>query len=359
MEFKVIKRSKKSLARVGKLITTHGEIDTPVFMPVGTLGTVKSLMPDTVRDQEVQIILANTYHLFLRPGPDILKRAGGLHKFMNWTGPILTDSGGFQVFSLSDFCRIKENGVEFQSHLDGGQKHFFTPELVLDIQKVIGSDIMMPLDICTEKDASFKKTEEDLLKTLRWLGTAEKYYRQNFDPDKQALFGIVQGGKYQELRKQSVEELIKLDLPGYSIGGVSVGESINEIYETAAFSAGLLPEEKPRYLMGVGMPENLRQCVQYGIDMFDAVLPTRLARHNTAFSPEGELNLLNAQYKEDMTPLVSGCDCYTCRNYSRAYLSHLLRAKEILGIVLLTIHNIRYLINLMKDIRTAVMTDNL
>lgn len=359
MEFKVVKRSKKSRARAGKLITAHGEIDTPVFMPVGTLGTVKSLMPETVCAQEVQIILANTYHLFLRPGLDILKQAGGLHKFMNWSGPILTDSGGFQVFSLSDLCKIKDKGVEFQSHLDGGKKHFFTPELVLDIQKVIGSDIMMPLDICTEKDASFKKTEEDLQKTLCWLGTAEKYYRHNFDPDKQALFGIVQGGKYPELRKRSVAELIKLDLPGYSIGGVSVGESTNEIYEAADLAAGLLPEEKPRYLMGVGMPENLRQCVQYGIDMFDAVLPTRLARHNTAFSPEGELNLLNAQYKEDMTPLVSGCDCYTCRNYSRAYLSHLLRAKEILGIVLLTIHNIRYLINLMKDIRTAVMADKL
>lgn len=359
MEFKLIKKSKKTRARVGKLITAHGEIDTPVFMPVGTLGTIKSLTPELVKEQEAQIILANTYHLFLRPGLEILQRAGGLHKFMNWSGPILTDSGGFQVFSLSDLCKIKEQGVEFQSHLDGGKKHFFTPELVLDIQKVIGSDIMMPLDICTDKEASCQQAEQDLQKTVSWLDAAAKHYRKNFDPKRQALFGIVQGGKYPELRKRSVEEIVKLDLPGYSIGGVSVGESIEQIYEVADLSAGLLPEGKPRYLMGVGMPDNLKRCVEYGIDMFDAVLPTRLARHNTVFSPEGELNLLNAQYKEDLSPLVAGCDCYTCRNYSRAYLSHLVRAKEILGIILLTIHNIRYLINLMKEIRAKIMADEL
>lgn len=359
MQFKVLKKAKKSKARAGLILTAHGEIETPVFMPVGTLGTIKSLTPETVMEQEAAIILANTYHLFLRPGLDILKKAGGLHKFMNWPRPILTDSGGFQVFSLSELCKIKTDGVEFQSHLDGGKKHFFTPELVLDIQQIIGSDIMMPLDICSPKDADKKQIEKDLTKTIDWLKKANKHYRKNLDPERQALFGIIQGGIFTELREKSVAETLKLDLPGYAIGGVSVGEDPEDIYKVTEFTAGLLPEDKPRYLMGVGLPENLETCVRYGVDMFDAVLPTRLARHNTAFSPDGLLNLLNNQFKNDFSPLVKTCDCYTCRNYTRAYLSHLARSKEILGVVLLTVHNIRYLIKLMKNIRQKILNDEI
>jgi queuine tRNA-ribosyltransferase len=352
MKFEVIKKSSKSKARVGRLTTAHGVINTPVFMPVGTQGTIKSLTPHQVAELGPEVILANTYHLFLRPGHDLIKKAGGLHQFMHWDKPILTDSGGFQVFSLSELRKITDDGVEFQSHLDGGQKHFFTPELVVDIQTALGSDIMMPLDVCAPHTATKKEVEDALIKTTAWAKRSRDHWQGN-----NALFAIVQGGMHEDLRQRSVAELTALDMPGYSIGGVSVGESVEDLYRITAHTAPLLPEDKPRYLMGVGLPENLWHCIQYGVDMFDAVLPTRLARHNTVFAPEGTLNLLNAQYKEDFSPLVSGCDCYACRNFTRAYISHLVRAKEILGIVLMTIHNIRYLINYVNSIREKILRD--
>jgi queuine tRNA-ribosyltransferase len=374
VKFTVIKRSVKSCARAGLLETAHGVIETPVFMPVGTLGTVKALTPDLVAAQEAQIILANTYHLFLRPGADLIAGAGGLHKFMHWPGPILTDSGGFQVFSLARLRRITPDGVEFQSHLDGGAKHFFTPELVIDIQSKLGSDIIMPLDVCSAPDAPKEKVAADLQLTLEWEKRARDYFsrtlrlrsvsavRESSEAGMsapQALFGIVQGGMFADLRQESAAALTGLDFPGYAIGGVSVGEPEAELYRIAEYTAGLLPETKPRYLMGVGLPENLLQCVPFGIDMFDAVLPTRLARHNSFFSPGGLESILNAQYAADFAPLVADCDCYACRNFSRAYIRHLALAKEILAIVLLTIHNIRYLVNLMRKIRARILAGEL
>jgi queuine tRNA-ribosyltransferase len=354
MFFELIKKSTKSKARVGKITTAHGVIHTPVFMPVGTLGTVKAVTPDQVAEQGAQIILSNTYHLFLRPGPELIEKAGGLHKFMHWDKPILTDSGGFQVFSLSSLRKIKEDGVEFQSHIDGGQKHFLTPEKVIDIQRSLGSDIMMPLDVCIEHTATKPRVEEALSQTSRWAKRAKEQAKQCVN---QNLFGIVQGGMFEDLRQRSAEELMALDFPGYSIGGVSVGESLEDLYRISAFTAPLLPENKPRYLMGVGLPENLQECIQHGVDMFDAVLPTRFARHNSFFSPEGLMTITNAQYKEDFGPLVAGCDCYACQNFSRAYIRHLAMAKEILGIVLMTIHNIRYLINYVDSIRESILRD--
>lgn len=356
MKFEVVKNSTKSRARAGKIITAHGEIETPVFMPVGTLGTIKSLTPQQVSAQGAQIILANTYHLFLRPGLEIIKKAGGLHNFMCWPKPLLTDSGGFQVFSLSKLRKIDDDGVEFTSPLDGGLKHKLTPELVVEIQRAIGSDIMMPLDWCIEHDAPKKEVESALEITTRWAKRAKVHFEKDYPEKQQALFGIVQGGMFEDLRTRSATELIELDFPGYAIGGVSVGESKEDLYRISEHTAPLLPANKPRYLMGVGMPQNLEKCIRYGVDMFDAVLPTRLARHNTVFSPDGELNLLNAKFKEDFSPLVTGCSCYACQNFSRAYISHLARSKEILGIVLMTIHNINFLINLVAKIREGILT---
>jgi queuine tRNA-ribosyltransferase len=359
MKFEVIKKSKKSKARVGKIITAHGEINTPIFMPVGTQGTIKSLTPEQVKAQGAEIILANTYHLFMRPGHELIAKAGGLHKFMQWDKPILTDSGGFQVFSLAELRKIKDNGVEFQSHLDGGQKHFFTPELVVDIQKALGSDIMMQLDVCPPHDVDKKEVADAVSKTAKWAKMAKEHFDKVCDPELQALFAIVQGGMFEDLRRQSAEELTALDLPGYAIGGVSVGEPEEELYRITADTAPLLPEDKPRYLMGVGKPENLLQCVQYGVDMFDCVIPTRLARHGSVFTDDGMLNINNAQYREDFTPLAENCDCYACQHFTRAYIKHLHTAKEILAIVLMTIHNIRYLIDYTSRLRQKILNDEL
>ncbi|MDR1114279.1 MAG: tRNA guanosine(34) transglycosylase Tgt [Candidatus Margulisbacteria bacterium] len=362
MKFTVLKQSKKSSARAGLLETAHGVIETPVFMPVGTLGTVKALTPELVAEQGAQIILSNTYHLFLRPGADLIARAGGLHKFMHWDKPILTDSGGFQVFSLAKLRQISQDGVEFRSPFDGGAKHKFTPELVVDIQRQLGSDIMMPLDVCSPHTATKKKIAADLRLTLDWEKRARDYFsglNQAGQDFSQALFGIVQGGLHEDLRRESAEYLRALDFAGYAIGGVSVGEPAEDLYRVAQYTAALLPPDKPRYLMGVGLPQNLLQCVPFGIDMFDAVLPTRLARHNTFFAPDGPENILNARYAADLTPLVEGCDCYACRNFSRAYVRHLAQAREILAIVLMTIHNIRYLVNLTRDLRRKILNDEI
>jgi queuine tRNA-ribosyltransferase len=385
MKFTVVKKSRKSAARAGLLETAHGVIETPIFMPVGTLGTVKSLTPDLVAEQGAQIILANTYHLFLRPGADLIAQAGGLHKFMHWDKPILTDSGGFQVFSLAKLRKIDKDGVEFQSPLDGGTKHKFTPELVVDIQRRLGSDIMMPLDVCSAPADTKKKVAADLQITLDWerraktafdtpqntfpfrsntlatptSGYARELAREEKHSTEQSLFGIVQGGMYEDLRQEAAQRLIELDFPGYAIGGVSVGEPEEDLYRIAQYTSALLPTDKPRYLMGVGLPQNLLQCVPFGIDMFDAVLPTRLARHNSFFTPEGLESILNAKYTADFAPLVADCDCYACRNFSRAYIRHLAQAKEILSIVLMTIHNIRYLLKLSQDMRRKILNDEI
>jgi queuine tRNA-ribosyltransferase len=349
-QFKLLRKDTSSGARLGRIRTAHGEVDTPFFMPVATQGTVKSLIPETVRDLGAEMILANTYHLYLRPGHEIIKSVGGLHKFMNWSGPILTDSGGFQVYSLGALRKIKDDGVIFKSHIDGSM-HFITPELAIEIQEALGSDIMMCLDECTAYPASFQEAEKSLALTLNWARRS-KTVKKN---DEQALFGIVQGGIYPDLRLRAVEDISKnICFDGYAIGGLSVGESKEEMLSIASLTTPLLPDDRPRYLMGVGTPEDIVTCVDFGIDMFDCVIPTRCARHGLLFTNHEKVVIKNAQYRDDGSPLDDTCDCYTCRNYSRAYLRHLYMAKEILAMVLNTIHNVRYFMRLMDRIRAAI-----
>lgn len=351
-QFELLKTSEKSSARAGILHTAHGPIETPVFMPVGTQATVKGLFPNNVRDQGAQIILSNTYHLALRPGGDLIEKAGGLHRFMNWPHPILTDSGGYQVFSLSKFRKIEEDGVIFKSHIDGSKQRF-SPESVIDLQRQFGSDIMMPLDICTPYGASRKQTLEDLKKTTVWERKAFQYWEK--DPRNQLLFAIVQGGMEKDLRSQSASELMEMDFPGFAIGGVSVGEPTAELEDITAYTAALLPQDKPRYLMGVGLPENLEFAIGAGIDMFDCVIPTRLARHGNALTSLGKLNLRNQQYKTDFSTLDPNCSCDTCTQYSRAYIRHLFTTSELLGSMLLSQHNIHFLVHLVKNIRKQIL----
>lgn len=352
MSFKVTHLSKKSKARVGRLDTNHGVIETPVFMPVGTQATVKSLTPEMVKDTGAQIILSNTYHLALRPGPDLIQSFGGLHEFMNWNGPILTDSGGYQVFSLAKIRKIQEDGVEFNSHIDG-KKFFFSPEDIVDIQLKLNSDIQMSLDICTPYPASERQANEDLDKTLRWEKRCRDHWVSRHTG--QHHFGIVQGGMYKSLRKKSIEALIEMDLPGYSLGGLSVGEPMDDMYEVVDFCTDFMPKEKPRYLMGVGYPENLESCIRSGIDMFDCVIPTRLARHGQVFVGNGErINIRNKQFETDMTPLDPLCDCYSCKYYSKAYIRHLFVAKEMLSGTLMSIHNVHYLVQFVDKIRKKI-----
>ncbi len=350
--FKLIKKDLQSQARLGVISTLHGEICTPAFMPVGTQGTVKGLMPETVRELGAQIILGNTYHLYLRPGHELIRRLGGLHRFMNWDGPILTDSGGFQVFSLGALRKITEEGVAFQSHIDGS-RHLLTPESSIAIQEALGSDIVMCFDECTPFPADYDYAEQSLALTLRWAERSKAAKKDNG----QALFGIVQGGVYPDLRKRSIEELVKIGFDGYALGGLSVGEPIEKMLDIVAEHAPLLPEQSPRYLMGVGTPQDLLNCVERGVDMFDCVIPTRCARNGLLFTNAGKIVIKNAIYREDDRPLDPDCDCYTCRHYSRAYLRHLYVAKEILAMVLNTIHNIRHYMMLMERIRTAIRED--
>jgi len=352
--FEVLKSSSKTNGRVGRLHTLHGEVTTPVFMPVGTLGTIKSLTPEQLMTLNPGIILANTYHLYLRPGMDVIKAAGGLHAFMNWQGPILTDSGGYQVFSLSKMRKISDEGVQFSSHLDGS-KHFFTPEKVIDIQGIIGSDIMMVLDECVEPNASKEYVSQSVELTTRWAKRSYGHWQKSGTD--QALFGIIQGGMFQDQRERSAEQICELDFSGFAIGGLSVGEEKEVMHEMTNFTAPLLPEDKPRYLMGIGMPEDIRMAIRSGVDMFDCVLPTRLARHGNAFSDQGLLNLNNACYKQDFSPLTDGCECYCCQNFSRAYLAHLVRSNEILGIVLLTMHNIHYLQQIVEEEKKKIRAE--
>jgi queuine tRNA-ribosyltransferase len=352
-QFKVLKKDKNSRARLGRILTPHGEINTPVFMPVGTQGTVKGLTPERVKELGAEVILGNTYHLYLRPGHSLIKKLGGLHRFMNWNRPILTDSGGFQVYSLGALRKISEEGVTFQSHIDGS-KHFLSPEFAVEIQEALGSDIMMCFDECTPYPADHEYAGKSLDLTLRWARRC-KGVKGNSN---QALFGIVQGGVYQDLRKRAVEELTDIGFDGYSLGGLSVGEPKELMLEITEAITPLLPEEKPRYLMGVGTPEDIVDCVYHGIDMFDCVIPTRNGRNGMLFTKNGKVVIKHARYRNDESPLDSECDCYTCKNYSRAYLRHLFIAKEILAVILNTIHNVRYFIRLMEQIRKAIKNDN-
>ena len=345
--FQVI--AKQGKARAGVLTTPHGNVETPIFMPVGTQATVKSLTPAQLVEIGVQILLSNTYHLYLRPGAEIIESFGGLHQFMRWEKPILTDSGGFQVFSLGDLRKIDADGVTFKSHLDGST-HRFTPEKAIRIQEQLGADIIMAFDECSNPE-NYQYSLEAMNRTHRW---AERCIKAKHRKDK-ALFGIVQGGIHPELRKRSAVFLTSLDFPGYSIGGLSVGESKPDMLKTIELVNQILPEEKPRYLMGVGTPEDLIEGILRGVDMFDCVLPTRLARHHAAMTLSGRMNLSKAEYKKDSSPIDKTCSCYTCRNFSRAYIRHLIKANEILAATLLSIHNVFTLIELSKELRRHII----
>ncbi len=351
MEFEILKKDTASRGRLGKIITEHGEFYTPVFMPVGTQGAVKTLTPEEVKEQGGEIILGNTYHLFLRPGSIIIKNIGGLHKFIGWNGPILTDSGGYQVFSLAKLRKIEEDGIYFNSHIDG-ERYFFTPELVIEIQSHLGSDIIMPLDVCIGYPASFWETKFALNLTLNWLKRSIEY--KKIKEKQQELFGIIQGGFYPSLREEGVSKMLDLPLSGFALGGVSVGEPKEKMYEITDYTVRLLPEDRPRYLMGVGAPEDLVIAVGFGIDMFDCVLPTRLARHGVFYTKEGRRNIKNAQYKEDFSPLEEECDCYSCKKFTRSYIRHLFLQHETLSYRLLTLHNLRFLFRLIMDIRESI-----
>ena len=351
--YQLIKKDKNTKARRGIVHTPHGDIQTPVFMPVGTQAAVKAMRPEQVRDMGAEIILANTYHLYLRPGHDIVREAGGLHKFMNWDRAILTDSGGFQVFSLGSLRKITEEGVKFRSHIDGSP-HMITPEKSIEIQNSLGSDIMMAFDECAPYPADRTYVKNSLERTTRWLKRCKDYHR---DWERQSLFGIMQGGMYKDLRRQSAEEIVELDLPGYAIGGLSVGEPKELMLDILDDCVDYLPEDKARYLMGVGSPDYLFEGVERGVDMFDCVLPTRIARHGLAMTSSGRVNIKNAMYERDWEPLDPECDCYTCRNYSKAYLRHLFKSGELLSSMLLSNHNLHFLIKMMGNIRKAIEED--
>ena len=353
--YELLHIDKNSGARRGVIHTMHGDIQTPVFMPVGTLATVKAMSEKELKnDVKAEIILANTYHLYLRPSHNLVKEAGGLHKFMNWDRPILTDSGGFQVFSLSSLRKITEEGVEFNSHLDGS-KHLFTPEKVMEIEEALGADIIMAFDECCKYPSTYEYTKNSMERTTRWAARCKEAHTTK----DQSLFGIIQGGFYKDLREKSVKDLIELDFPGYAIGGISVGEPKEEFLDILRYTAPLMPENKPRYLMGVGTPDYLIEAALAGIDMCDCVLPTRLARHGTALTSKGKVVVRNNTYERDWNPLDEECDCYTCQNYTRAYLRHLVKTNEILGMRLLSLHNLRFLTKLMERVRIEIENDNL
>ena len=348
-QFDLIKQDSATSARLGKMTTPHGTVHTPVFMPVGTQGTVKSMLPEEIKNCGAEIILGNTYHLYLRPGHETIKKLGGLHRFMNWPDPILTDSGGFQVYSLGALRKITPDGVMFRSHIDGS-KHFLSPLKAIEIQEALGADIMMCLDECTPYPATFSQTKESLALTVKWA----QLCRTAKTSVNQALFGIIQGGTYLDLRKQAVEQTAVLGFDGYALGGVSVGEPKDIVYEITDSITPLLPADKPRYLMGVGTPQDIVFGVSCGIDMFDCVIPTRCARHGLLFTNSEKIVIKNSRWRECDDPLDETCDCYTCKNYSRAYLRHLYVAGEILSVVLNTIHNVRYYMRLMEQIRAAI-----
>ena len=342
-------------ARYGILHTPHGDVETPMFMPVGTAATVKGISPEELKAMNAGVVLSNTYHLWLRPGEDIVAKAGGLHRFMNYDGPMLTDSGGFQVFSLGKTRQIKEEGVYFKSILDG-KSLFLSPEKAIHIQNKLGADIIMSLDECAPYPCTHEYMEDSVERTLRWAKRGKEAHQNT---ENQALFGIVQGGAYTDLREHCAKELVKMDFPGYSIGGTSVGEPKDVMYQMIDDAIRFLPEDKPRYLMGVGNPIDLIEGAIRGVDMFDCVLPTRVARHGALMTSYGRVNINNEKYKEDFTPLDPNCDCYTCTHYTKTYLRHLHKADELFGKRLLSIHNVRFLLKLAEDIRDAIRHDRL
>jgi len=352
MEFRLFHKDKFSKARWGRIFTSHGTVDTPVFIPVGTQGTVKAISPEELKEIGIEIILCNTYHLYLRPGEEIIQTMGGLHKFINWERSIITDSGGYQIFSISSLQKPTDEGIKFRSHIDGSE-HFRTPEEVIKIQSSLGVDIMLVLDECTPYPVTRYQAEIALGRTLKWAKRS-KLFRKN---DEKGLFGIVQGGTFENLRKRSAEELVQLNFDGYALGGLSVGEPFSLREEIIECTNNYLPVDRPRYLMGVGTPQEILRDVALGIDIFDCALPTRIARNGGVFTTYGKKNLRNAVYRNDPRPLDPECSCYTCRNYSRAYLRHLLWAKEILGMRLTTYHNLYFLAELMKKIKQSIKED--
>jgi queuine tRNA-ribosyltransferase len=345
-------------ARLGRLTTPHGVIETPAFMPVGTAATVKGQTQQDLEDLGVQILLANTYHLFLRPGHELIRGMGGLHRFMSWPRPILTDSGGFQVFSLSELRKVSDDGVRFRSHLDGSE-HFLSPEKALEIQIALGSDIVMVLDECIEAPAAESRASEAAARTLNWARRSREYFERHGDPARQMVFGIVQGGTYATLRRENADQLVELDFPGYAIGGLAVGESHAVTCEMTQIAAARLPTARPRYLMGVGKPEQILDYVALGIDLMDCVLPTRSARHGCLFTTQGRLLIRNAQYANDPRPIDENCHCAVCRRYSRAYLRHLYSTGEFLAVILNTHHNLYFYLDMMREIREAIRFGNL
>ncbi|QIK69288.1 tRNA guanosine(34) transglycosylase Tgt [Erysipelothrix sp. HDW6C] len=355
LKYTLLKKEKETGARLATIETPHGIVETPMFMPVGTLATVKFLSPEDLHNIKSQVILSNTYHLWLRPGEDIVKEAGGLHKFMNYDGPILTDSGGFQVFSLGKIRKIVEEGVHFKNHINGDAL-FLTPEKSIQVQNDLGADIIMSFDECPPYPATYEYMKESIERTVRWAVRGKEAHQR---PHDQALFGICQGGEFEDLRKWHAEQLVAADFPGYSIGGTSVGEPKDVMYKMIDDTIKYLPEDKPRYLMGVGSVDGLFEGVIRGVDMFDCVLPTRIARHGAAMTSKGRINIKSKLFERDFTPLDDNCDCEACTNYTRAYLRHLIRTNEGLGMRLLSIHNLRFLLKLMEDIREAIKEDRL
>ncbi|MCK5145445.1 tRNA guanosine(34) transglycosylase Tgt [bacterium] len=356
--FKLLHQDKGTSARAGILNTAHGSIDTPIFMPVGTQGSVKAVSPDELEDLGAQIILGNTYHLYLRPGDELLKEFGGLHKFNNWKGPILTDSGGFQVFSLSDLRKIFEDGVRFQSHIDGSY-HMFTPEKVMDIQRNIGSDIMMVFDECSAWPVDYDTAFQAHERTLRWARRCLDHFDSTECPHgyRQLLFGIMQGSTFEKIRKQSAAGLVEMNFDGYAIGGLAVGEPREILVEMTQFAANLLPVHRARYLMGVGKPEDILDAIEAGVDMFDCVIPTRNGRNGTVYTLDGKINIKNQRFRQDNNPIDPNCSCYACSNFSRAYIRHLHQAGEILALRLLSIHNLHFYLDLVKASRKAILED--
>ena len=357
--FELIQQDKNSGARLGKLTTEHGVINTPAFMPVGTHATIKGLYPKDVEEAGAEIMLSNTYHLFLRPGMEVIRKAGGLHKFISWKKPILTDSGGYQVFSLALLRKLSDKGVEFQSHIDGF-KHFLTPEDVINIQNDLGSDIMMPLDECVHYPCGRDQAEVAMQRTISWAKRSHKHlqeHKKHGPTKKQFLFGIVQGATYEDLRTECAKELTNIDFDGFSIGGVSVGEPSDLIYNILSFTAKLLPQDKPRYAMGIGYPPDIVEAVERGIDMFDCVVPTRYGRNGTAFTSTGKIVIKNAAFTDNFRVLDEKCGCYVCKNFSRAYLRHLFNAQEMLGLTLLSLHNVYFFLDLARKIREAIKSN--
>jgi queuine tRNA-ribosyltransferase len=353
MSFALHKTDPSSLARRGRLLTRHGIVETPIFMPVGTQGTVKAMAPDELHSVGAQIILGNTYHLFLRPGLEVIKHFGGLHRFMGWDGPILTDSGGFQVFSLAKLRRITEEGVHFNNHIDGSPC-FISPEISMEIQATLGSDVVMAFDECPPYPCEFSYAADSLERTLRWSRRCRDWNAAQSGENRQLLFGIVQGAIFSDLREKSARALVEMDFDGYAVGGVSVGEPEHEMMRAIEGSEPFLPADRPRYAMGLGTPPQIVEMVARGVDMFDCVLPTRLARNGTAFTDAGTLNLKNNPFRLDERPIEEGCVCKTCRIFARGYIRHLIKAEEILGLRLITVHNLHFYLNLMQRVRDSI-----